>query len=379
MNFSINTKEFLKSLQFAARVLPSNKIAPVFECVLIYVRNDKVMVVTASDGNATLRIKSKCTELEMEEKEVSILAPADLLIRTLTALPNTSATFTYTVEGLMNFSLELAVESDLFTIPCEDPTAYFRVPEVKDGESLVLPAQKLQRGINQVVGFVSENAMRPELCGVSMRVFPGCLEFIATDGFTFSYYSRHHETDAKDKELIIPARFAKLLSDSIGDSEKNVTIDISGKMIKVHSGDWQAYSVLVEGVYPGKREHISGSFEYEATVNSGLLKACIKRANIFANFKEPEVSLDFKGNNLFISSGFEEKNTRSNQDIAVSSEIDSLSISFNSKRLLDALANVSGDFTICMNGTSKPAVIKPDAEDDEDIAIMVFPVVQLSI
>ena len=87
MEFTVNTKEFLKSLQFAARVLPNNKIAPVFECVLIYVRNDKVMVVTASDGNATLRIKSKCTELEMEEKEVSILAPADLLIRTLTALP----------------------------------------------------------------------------------------------------------------------------------------------------------------------------------------------------------------------------------------------------------------------------------------------------
>lgn len=379
MNFTCNTKELLKAIQFVARVVPSNAIVPAWECVLFKIRKDGVMSITASDSNTTLRIKSKATEVEMGSADTVILAPADLLIKALTSLPNGPVTFTYTEEGNFNFSMELSFESDLYRIPCEDPTTYFRVPEVKDGESLVIPAQKLKKGIEQVVKFVSEDQLRPQLCGISMRIFPGCLEFISTDGFTFSYYSRQHDTSASEKEFIIPAKFSKILSDSIGDIEKDINMDVAGNMVKLHFGDWQAYSVLIEGVHPGKRELIPQQAEFEATVDADTLRTAIKRANIFANFKEPEIDLTFKGSNLFLESGFEEKNTRSNQDISIQSEIDDLSISFNARRLSEALSIISGPFTIEMNATHRPAVIKPEKEDDEDIAIMVFPVVPATV
>jgi len=373
--FTINSKELLKALNFAGKAIPNTAITPIFECVLLDVKKSGQIFITGSDSNTVIQTSATMAEWDFDE-DFKIAAPYDLLSKTLINLPNAPITITYIEEGIV-FKIELTFETDLFSIPCEDPRDYFKDPVVNDSETIKMPAQHFQRGIDQVINFVGDEAKenpRPFILGMHIQIQDGRIDFCAFNGFTLGLYSRPYSDPDTNKKFLVPGKFMRLISEFIGNDESDVFIQISDRMIKVRSANWVAHATLIENEFPAYRNGIPKEFLHYATVDADKLKMAIKRALPMGDPGKNTAKLTFRESNLFLSAEFADKNTRSDQDIQIESEIEDFEIGVNMKLLQKALSTVSGDFKFAFNAHNTAAMIYPDKDEEEEIQYLVMPV-----
>lgn len=378
MTFTINSKELLKALQFAGKAVLPNAITPIFACVLLECKKSGTIMLTGSDTNTVIQTATSMSEFDMEgEESVKIAAPYDLLSKTLSSLPNAPVTITYINEGSFEFRIELMYESDLFVIPCEDPTTYFKVPVLKDEQLIEIPAQALQRGIDNVVHAASDDTLRPVITGIKLTIEPGRVEFAAMNGFVIAIYGLDIPEIDANFELIISAKTMRLISEFIGDGSENVKIKISGKHVKVGFADWVLYGLLIDETemqFPRYRGALPTNFQHEAVVNSEQLKTAIKRATPFADVTSTTLNLSFNTFILTLSTEYVEKNLKSNQDLEIKSDIADFQIGFSAKNLLNALKTVSGDFDAKFVSSSQAVTILPSVDDGESLKYLLMPV-----
>lgn len=379
MNFTINTRELQKAINFAGKAIPSSAITPIFECILMEAKNTGTLVVTGSDTNTTLSTRVTMSEHDLDGADsVKIAAPYAILAATLATLPDTGITLTYTHEGIAVgidvFTLRIEQESNVFKLSCEDPTTYLRMPQMPQSDSIKIPAQILQRGIDQVVHCASTDTMRPAICGVNIQVEDGLAEFTTTDMHGLADHVVEYPDKSLSRQMIVPSRFATLVSELIGDDKSEMELKISDRFVRVLIGDWAAYGTLIDDRFPDFKRAIPLDFKHSARVNAEELKTILKRAVIYANMKTFAVKLTFRGNNLFVQSENTDKNTEANQDMRIESEIEDFTIGFNKKMLDKVLKTVSGDFTICMNEPNIAAVIFPDCDEGETTKYLCMPV-----
>lgn len=383
MTFQINSKEFLKALSFAGKTIPTSAIVPIFECVLLEYNSDGSMIITGSDSNTVIQTKAKMSTVDLEgEKSIKIAAPYDLLSRTLATIPNAPISVTYTVEGDI-FTLQIDYEdlngrNAIFNMACEDARTYFKVPEIKDGQVITMGAQALQRGLDNLINFVSDDPAIPAYTGINVKFNDGKVLFSATNRFIIGMYENEFHDEAVDSNVIIPFKFCKLLSDFIGDITEEIAIEISDRFIKAQLGEWVAYSTLVDDKFPDCKKTIPDSFEYKAVINAEDLKMAIKRASVYADPQDSTMKMVFNEKNLFLSAEFPQKNQKCDQDIAIDSEIDGFKIGFNMKTLSKLLQTVSGDFEMSFVAHNRGALIKPDVAEGESIDYIIMPVVALT-
>lgn len=383
MIFTINSKEFLKALNFAGKAVPNTAITPIFECVLLEIKKSGVMTITGSDSNTVIQTKVKMTNVDLENEDaIKIAAPYDLLSRTLATLPNVPVVVTYSEEGEV-FSLRIDHEDSngrnaIFNMACEDPKTYLRLPQVKDGEIVTMNAQSLQRGIDNVINFVSDDALRPAMTGISFSIKDGSVFFSATNAMIIGLYSLEYESEQIQKDIIVPLKFCKLLSEFIGDVNEEIKFELSDRFIKVNFGEWIAYSTLIDDRFPDVRGAIPAGFNFEATINAEDLKMAMKRASVYADPQASTMKMVFNEKNLFLSAEYPEKNQKCDQDIAIDSEIESFKIGFNMKTLGKLLQTVSGDFKMSFIAENRGALINPDVAEGETIDYVIMPVITLS-
>lgn len=380
---SINSKELLKALNFAGKAIPNTAITPIFECVLIHAHENGLIEVTGSDSTTVIQTHIVIDPREVDlggNASIKIAAPYDLLSRTLSTLPSAPVLITYTNDG-EKFPLQIDYENEegrnaIFEMMCEDPHTYFIIPSVNNGPSIKIPGQQLQRGIDQVINFVSEDNMKPSITGVNIEIKDGVISFFATNAMTIGIYEREFESE--DLDVLIPGKFAKLISEFIGESEAEIKLEFSDRYIKAYSDSWRAYSTRIEEKFPNCRAVIPSSFGKEAVVNAEVLKNALKRAAVYAEPTKTTAKMVFNEKNLFISSDFQEKGQKCDQDIAIESEMDSFSIGFNMKTLGKLMQTVSGDFKMSFVDYNKAVLINPDVAEGETIDYIIMPVITLT-
>lgn len=376
MNISINTKEFSKALSFVGKIIPSTGITPIFQCILMEAKSNGTLMVTGSDTNTVLSTVVRMSDFDLEGQEsVKIAAPYTIIAKTLSTLPDTAITLAYTHDGEFNYSLTLEFESNFFGIPCEDPKTYLKMPEMGQAESIKIPAQALQRGIDQVVHCTSDDEnLLPAFRGVNIDIDNGIAQFAGTNGHMIATYDVDLPDNSLSKKMLIPARFAQMVSDLIGDAEGDIELKVDTRRVRVVVGECAAYGTMIDERFPDYQNAMPTSYKYIAVVNSEELKTVVKRAAIFANQKTMTILLNFRDNMLFVKSENSDKNTKSNQDMRIESEIEDLVICFNKSLIDKALSTVSGDFRIHLNASSQGATIEPDAAENERVRYFIMPV-----
>jgi len=379
--FQINSKEFLKALNFAGKAIPNTAITPIFECVLLDVRKSGQIFITGSDSNTVIQTTATMAQSDFDQ-DFKIAAPYDLLARTLATLPNVPISVTYTVEG-ENHLLTIDYEDSngrnaIFNMSCEDPKTYLRLPEVKDAQTVSMKAQALQRGIDSVINFVSEDNLKPSITGVNISIKDGSVFFFATNAMTIGIFGQPYADKELEKEILIPGKFAKLVSEFIGDFEEEIELKVSDRFVQVTFGHWTAYSTLIDERFPNCRAVIPESFAMEATVNAEELKTAMKRASVYADPQTSTMKMSFNEKSLFLSAEYPEKNQKCDQDISIDSEMQDFKIGFNMKTLGKLLQTVSGDFKMSFVGHNRAVLINPEVAEGETIDYIIMPVVTLT-
>ncbi|MFL3022191.1 MAG: DNA polymerase III subunit beta [Cytophagales bacterium] len=370
MNFIVSSSYLLKNLSSISGVITSNPVVPILENVLFEIDNGNLLI-TASDLQTSIMV-----ELQVESKENgSVAIPAKILIDTLKNLPEQPVTFSIDES---NYNIEINSDNGRYKLAGENSADFPKVPEISDGYSFNLNSITLGTAIGNTIFSTSTDELRPAMTGVFLRLSSKSCSFVSTDGHRLVKYIRTDiKGDEVDHDMIIPRKSLNLLKSIIPADDKNeISIEFNASNAFFSYDNISMVCRLIDERYPDYENVIPSDNSNNITVDKSEILNSLKRISIYANKTTNQVRLKVSGSEILISAEDLDFSNEANERISCDHDGSDIEIGFNAKFLIEILSNILSDKVIFK--LSKPnragLVLPEDIEDDEDLTMLVMPV-----
>ncbi|KAA9355269.1 MULTISPECIES: DNA polymerase III subunit beta [Larkinella] len=372
MKFIVSSSVLLKQLSAINGVVATNPIVPILENFLFKLEDD-ILTVTASDLQTTM-----ITNIAVESSEKGAIAiPAKLLLDTLRGLPEQPITFNVNTE---TFGTEILTDNGRYKLSGENPIDFPKIPTVNRSLTVELSSDALLSAINNTVFATSTDDLRPAMTGVYLQLTAGSATFVATDGHRLIRYRRTDISSPSDSSMIIPRKALTLLKASLPEaapvkaefSQSNASFTFAGSP----AGSTQMICRLIDERFPDFENAIPTNNPNIMTIGRTDILNSLKRIMIYANRTTHQIRLSLKTNSLTISAEDLDYSNEANEKLLCDYDGDPLEIGFNAKFLTEMLNNLSAKMlSFEMSAPNRAGLIIPaDKEEDEDILMLVMPV-----
>ena len=370
MNFIVSSSYLLKNLSSISGVITSNPVVPILENVLFEIENGNLLI-TASDLQ-----KSVMVELQVESKENgSVAIPAKILIDTLKNLPEQPVTFSIDEN---NYNIEINSDNGRYKLAGENSADFPKVPEISDGYSFTVNANTLALAIGNTIFSTSTDELRPAMTGVFFRLSSNSCTFVSTDGHRLVKYIRTDISgDEVDHDMIIPRKSLNLLKTIIPSDDKNdINIEFNASNAFFSNDNIKLVCRLIDERYPDYENVIPSDNSNSIEVDKSEILSSLKRISIYANKTTNQVRLKVSGSEILISAEDLDFSNEANERISCEHDGDDIEIGFNAKFLIEILSNIHSDKVIFkLSEPNRAGLVLPeDIEDEEDLTMLVMPV-----
>jgi DNA polymerase-3 subunit beta len=133
---------------------------------------------------------------------------------------------------------------------------------------------------------------------------------------------------------------------------------------------------LIDERYPDYENVIPSDNSNNITVDKSEILNSLKRISIYANKTTNQVRLKVSGSEILISAEDLDFSNEANERISCDHEGSDIEIGFNAKFLIEILSNILSDKVIFkLSEPNRAGLILPeDIDDDEDLTMLVMPV-----
>tara|TARA_B100000242_G_scaffold30011_2_gene18007 strand:- start:885 stop:2015 length:1131 start_codon:yes stop_codon:yes gene_type:complete len=370
MNFIVSSSYLLKNLSSISGVITSNPVVPILENVLFEIENGNLLI-TASDLQTSVMV-----ELQVESKENgSVAIPAKILIDTLKNLPEQPVTFSIDEN---NYNIEINSDNGRYKLAGENSADFPKVPEISDGYSFTVNANILALAIGNTIFSTSTDELRPAMTGVFFRLSSNSCTFVSTDGHRLVKYIRTDISgDEVDHDMIIPRKSLNLLKTIIPSDDKNdINIEFNASNAFFSNDNIKLVCRLIDERYPDYENVIPSDNSNSIEVDKSEILSSLKRISIYANKTTNQVRLKVSGSEILISAEDLDFSNEANERISCEHDGDDIEIGFNAKFLIEILSNIHSDKVIFkLSEPNRAGLVLPeDIEDEEDLTMLVMPV-----
>ena len=370
MNFIVSSSYLLKNLSSISGVITSNPVVPILENVLFEIENGNLLI-TASDLQTSVMV-----ELQVESKENgSVAIPAKILIDTLKNLPEQPVTFSIDEN---NYNIEINSDNGRYKLAGENSADFPKVPEISDGYSFTVNATTLALAIGNTIFSTSTDELRPAMTGVFFRLSSNSCTFVSTDGHRLVKYIRTDISgDEVDHDMIIPRKSLNLLKTIIPSDDKNdINIEFNASNAFFSNDNIKLVCRLIDERYPDYENVIPSDNSNSIEVDKSEILSSLKRISIYANKTTNQVRLKVSGSEILISAEDLDFSNEANERISCEHDGDDIEIGFNAKFLIEILSNIHSDKVIFkLSEPNRAGLVLPeDIEDEEDLTMLVMPV-----
>ena len=370
MNFIVSSSYLLKNLSSISGVITSNPVVPILENVLFEIENGNLLI-TASDLQTSVMV-----ELQVESKENgSVAIPAKILIDTLKNLPEQPVTFSIDEN---NYNIEINSDNGRYKLAGENSADFPKVPEISDGYSFTVNANTLALAIGNTIFSTSTDELRPAMTGVFFRLSSNSCTFVSTDGHRLVKYIRTDISgDEVDHDMIIPRKSLNLLKTIIPSDDKNdINIEFNASNAFFSNDNIKLVCRLIDERYPDYENVIPSDNSNSIEVDKSEILSSLKRISIYANKTTNQVRLKVSGSEILISAEDLDFSNEANERISCEHDGDDIEIGFNAKFLIEILSNIhSGKVIFKLSEPNRAGLVLPeDIEDEEDLTMLVMPV-----
>jgi len=370
MNFIVSSSYLLKNLSSISGVITSNPVVPILENVLFEIDNGNLLI-TASDLQTSVMV-----ELQVESKENgSVAIPAKILIDTLKNLPEQPVTFSIDES---NYNIEINSDNGRYKLAGENSADFPKVPEISDGYSFNLNSSTLGTAIGNTIFSTSTDELRPAMTGVFLRLSSKSCTFVSTDGHRLVKYIRTDiKGDEVDHDMIIPRKSLNLLKSIIPSDDKNeISIEFNASNAFFTYDNIKMVCRLIDERYPDYENVIPSNNSNNITVDKSEILNSLKRISIYANKTTNQVRLKVSGSEILISAEDLDFSNEANERISCDHDGNDIEIGFNAKFLIEILSNILSDKVIFkLSEPNRAGLVLPeDIDDDEDLTMLVMPV-----
>ena len=370
MNFIVSSSYLLKNLSSISGVITSNPVVPILENVLFEIESGNLLI-TASDLQTSVMV-----ELQVESKENgSVAIPAKILIDTLKNLPEQPVTFSIDEN---NYNIEINSDNGRYKLAGENSADFPKVPEISDGYSFTVNANTLALAIGNTIFSTSTDELRPAMTGVFFRLSSNSCTFVSTDGHRLVKYIRTDISgDEVDHDMIIPRKSLNLLKTIIPSDDKNdINIEFNASNAFFSNDNIKLVCRLIDERYPDYENVIPSDNSNSIEVDKSEILSSLKRISIYANKTTNQVRLKVSGSEILISAEDLDFSNEANERISCEHDGDDIEIGFNAKFLIEILSNIHSDKVIFkLSEPNRAGLVLPeDIEDEEDLTMLVMPV-----
>ncbi|MGE0755215.1 MAG: DNA polymerase III subunit beta [Alphaproteobacteria bacterium] len=356
----IERAHLLKSLSHVQSVVEKRGTIAVLSNVRLDA-SDKGVALTATDMDLAITEKVSATV----KKPGATTVPAHMLYDIVRKLPEGSQ-----IECSVSSDggkMSIKAGSSRFSLGCL-PVDEF--PVMEEGElphSFTLSSAECLSLIQKPSFAISTEETRYYLNGIYFHAVgtgsDKVLRAVATDGHRLARVEVSLPAGADGMPgIIIPRKAIYELKKLIDDGEGDVAVSLSENKIRFAYGNAILISKLIDGNFPDYERVIPSGNDNMMEVDCKSFREAVDRVSVIAAEKTRAVKLQLENGKLTLSATSPEHGTAS-EEIEVKFSADPLEIGFNSRYMLDMMANIEGDTAqFLFNDSSAPALVR-DAGD----------------
>jgi DNA polymerase-3 subunit beta len=355
MKVTIERNSLLKTLGHVQSVVERRNTIPILSNVMFEADGDMV-AMTATDLDIAIIERTGANVAQPGATTV----PAHTLFDIVRKLPDGSE-----VELTLEDSERLVVKAgrSRFTLACLDKEDF---PVMNEGDMphrFDLAAEELKRLIDKARFAISTEETRYYLNGIYLHVANSedgqRLRAVATDGHRLAQVEQDvPEGSAGMPGIIIPRKTVGEVRKLIDEFEGNVSISLSDTKIRFAFDGAVITSKLIDGTFPDYSRVIPEGNDKVLEMDCRTFAEATDRVSTISSDKTRSVKLSLAEDALTLSVNSPDSGTAT-EELAASYGSDALEIGFNSRYLLDILAQIEGETVqVYLADPSAPTVLR---------------------
>ena len=355
MEFLIDRDVFLKSLGHAIGIIEKKATLPILSNILIEAKNSKIKI-TATDLD--IIFFEEITPQEVK-KEGSTTTSANILYDILRKLQS-GAKVELSLQGINK--LKLVSGNSKFNLLCMPSDSFPLSNEDINQESFEVSPKKLLKLLNKTKISISNDETRHYLNGIYIHKIKlenkSLLCAVATDTHRLSSSSLEIDSNSHMESIILPKKTIFQLISLLEQNDNSIKISNNKSKIKFQVGTGVLVSKVIDGRFPDYSKVIPKDNDKVLQIKLNEFKNSLERVTTVSSDKKEGVKLNLSKNALQLSVNSPNSGEGS-ETMEVVFNSNDMSISFNSRYLIDIASQIE-DNSIILNlkDSGSPVVIK---------------------
>ena len=367
MQFQIKRDTLLKSLNFAHNIIERKNTLPILSNVLIEAKDNKLSIVAT---DLDIVFYDEISDLKIIQ-DGSTTTSATVLHDLLRKLPsNLDVVFNLKDQN----KLSISAENSKFNLLCLPVNNFPNFSDNFETQPIKLDKKKFLSLLNKTRISMSSDETRHYLNGIFLHITESngksYMTGVATDSHRLSSCSMEIENSAKFKSFILPKKTVFQLCTLLESSSENISLLTGDTKIQFKIANSKITSKIIDGKFPDYQKVVPKSNSKTLQVNSKDLINSVERVTTVSIDRKEGVKLTLEKDNiqLFVNSS---SSGEGKETIKANYNSDQLTISFNSRYLLDIVSEIEdASITMKLNDAVSPVLILDKTDNQSYFVIM---------
>lgn len=369
MKFSISKTEFQRGLARIQSIVEKRNTMPILANVLLEATGTAKagkLELAATDLEVGIRGSHDCKV----EKKGGVTASAKKLFEIVRELPDEPVD----VSVSENAYLTIRCARAEFTLAGTTADEYPTLPAFSPERTVTVQAAVLSEMIERTMYAASSDETRYNLNGVYLEKLEeaGKLRMVATDGHRLAYVDRSFGADLEGLAdgLIIPRKGLSELKRLVDEDDADeVELGFEGNNGLARKGGVTLVMRLIEGEFPNYRQVVPKDAKISLTLPTEPLVHALRRVALLSAERSRAIKFELASGQLSLSSNNPDLGD-AREELDVDFAGDPLSIAFNARYLMDALAVCGAkEVRLVFKDSLSPTQIIP-ADDADSLAVV---------
>ena len=362
MKFSVDRESLLKPLQQAAGVVEKRQTLPVLSNLLLHADKGRMEII-----GTDLEVELAASMDIDPSVEGTITVPARKIVDICRNLPDgvdvhldASGTKVALKSGRSRFSLA-ALSAEEFP----------RVEDIGETVEIGVREDQFRHMLERTQFAMAVQDVRYYLNGMLLEIDHNHLRTVATDGHRLAICTLEGSHSIEEKrQVIVPRKAVQELMRLLESGENELKIALSDNHVRIHIGNVQFTSKLIDGRFPDYDRVVPEKGERVMESSKESLRQALTRTSILSNEKYRGVRLTLSENQLKIQAHNPDQE-EAEEELAVDYQAAGFEIGFNVNYLLDALNVIESDtLEIAFSDANSSALISGKGDDQAQHVIM---------
>lgn len=363
MKFKALKNELLPLLQLSNGFTSPKNVNTILQNILIEATDDSI-ILRASNLQTGFCGKLNTTV----EVTGSTTVSGKKFLDIIKELPD-SAIIDFQFDGS---KLKIKSGKSSFSLSTLNPEQFVTMSQITPEYHIQLDSSKFLDVLKKTYFCISSDLSKIEYTGAHLKVFGNTIEISSADFQRIATAKFNFDESYADEFIInIPKKTVSEIM-KILDSTDTVEIETDKRQVQFKIGDIIIYSKLIEKYIRSLTKLFESEYPISVNLPTSEFYEVIKRVSAISSEITHGVVLSFSDDKVSIYSVETEYGQGFETIDGINLDGSPIDIIFNSKHLLDIIANVNTDqFTLKMAGRRNPAVILPD---DDSYAYLAVPI-----